>query len=158
MAGFATRTRRICSLTAVALMLTPPAGAGASEHASATLDAVIARLDRSRVHDRAALQRAPSRTEQARLARHLAQVHSAAADAVRPDADTALVAMLSEAADAYSALARAAIGGSAARFQTAADAVRRTDASLTAAVAAAGGRRAIRPVAPPAAPSSGSSR
>ena len=156
MAGFAIRTRGVCALAAVALMLALPAGAGASTHAGAALDAVIARLDRDRVHDRAALQRARSRSEQARLARHLALVHSAAADAVRPEA-AALGAQLSEAAGAYSALARAATGESATRYAAAADAVGRTDARLAAAVKATGRPSAIRPVAPAAAPSSGSS-
>lgn len=148
-----TRTRRICTLAAIALTLATPGDAVASGPTSAQasrIEAVIAPFDRERVRDRAALARARTRAGQRRVALRLERAHRAAADALRPAADATLVARLSEAADAYAELAEAS---SAVRFAAAAEAVLRADERLTAAV---GRRSAIRPVIAPE-PSSGPS-
>ena len=96
------------------------------------LPAVLATLDRARVRDRAALRRALTRAAQARWARSLARAHREAAASLRllaGPATGALLAALSDAASAYSGLARAA-GALAARQD-----VERAEARLTSALA-----------------------
>jgi hypothetical protein len=134
----------ICAAAMAALVTATPGAVMASESRT---PGVLARLDRARVHDRAALRRAGSPVAQARVADRLARAHLAAAAALRPGAGNAtLIADLSGAGRAYQALAHAATGASPARYAAAADAVRRADAQLAAAVA--------RPAAPVQRPAS----
>jgi len=97
------------------------------------LPRVLATLDQARVRRRTALRRAATAARQARLARDLARDHVAAVDSLRPVAGRAgasLVDRLSDAADAYLALARAANLGSASRFDAARGDVRSAEARL----------------------------
>jgi hypothetical protein len=119
------------------------------------LPTVLAALDRSRVRGRAALGRAATGAGQARLARRLADAHLAAAASLRPvegRAGEPLVGELSEVAAAYSALARAASGGSAPGFQTAREDVATAEARLAQAIAPFH-RRQTASVQPPPSPS-----
>jgi hypothetical protein len=83
---------------------------------------VLAALDGRRIRTRAALDRAAGRGGQSRLARRLAGAHTVAAESLRPVAGrtgSPLIDELAHVASGYSALARAASGGSPAPFRTA---------------------------------------
>jgi hypothetical protein len=121
------------------------------------LPRVLAALDRARVRDRAALARAATGADQARLARRLASAHLAAAESLRAVAGPAgepLLGGLSDVAGAYSALASAASAGSVLDFQTARETVATAEAGLAggiARVAPPRGRQAavVQPSPPP---------
>jgi hypothetical protein len=93
-------------------MLAIPARAPAdpARQLRARAPAILGRLDRIRVSERAALQRASTAAAQARSARRLADAYADAAAAARPvaPAGVALPRALSDAADAYGRLALAA--------------------------------------------------
>jgi hypothetical protein len=125
------------------------------------LPAVLAALDRSRVRGRAALGRAATGAGQARLAHRLADAHLAAADSLRPvegRAGQPLVRELSEVADAYSALARAASAGSAPGFQSAREDVATAEARLTRVIAPFHRRQAAAVQPPPSPPTTPATR
>jgi hypothetical protein len=114
----------------------------------------LATLDSARVQLRRELRAAAGADRQARVARRLAAAHRTALGALRPLAATSLNDALSEAAGVYDALARAAVGTSASRFDSARADVDAADARVDAAVSrlAAAAAPAVRrlPVAAPA--------
>lgn len=103
------------------------------------LPRVLARLDRARREERAALGSARRHTVQQATARRLAGAHADAGDALRPVAGEAgepLVRELLATAGAYRALARAIAGPSPSRLRAARRAAQATDARLSSAVGA----------------------
>lgn len=103
------------------------------------LPRVLARLDRARREERAALGTTHRRTAQQATAGRLADAHADAADALRPLAGTAgapLVRELAATAGAYRALAQAIAGPSASSLRAARRAAQATDARLSAAIGA----------------------
>jgi hypothetical protein len=116
----------------------------------ARLPAVVARLNRARIHGRAALERAHTRSAQASLARGLGDAHrEAAASLGRTAGARALARTLLRTARAYEALARAARDESAIRFDSARGRIRDAETTLASALDDARRPRAVRTAAPP---------
>jgi len=95
---------------------------------------VLVRLDQVRVRDRAALLRARTPSEQARLADRLADDHLVALTALREVDAAPLDDRLAAARHAYEALHGAVTDGSAARYAAARQAVQAAETRLTSAV------------------------
>jgi hypothetical protein len=103
------------------------------------LPAVVDRLDRRRSKHRARLNGAPTNESQALAARLLGVDHRAAARSLRSlggPAAAPLIRDLTNVADAYRALARAADDASPGEFASAATGIRHAEAGLTGGVAA----------------------
>jgi hypothetical protein len=101
------------------------------------LSAALRRLDRARVDDRAALERARSQAAQAAAARRLANAYSVAVKAVRERAGggaASLVERLATAGRAYAHLSVAARDGSIVRFDAARREVNAAEAGVASAV------------------------
>ena len=106
---------------------------------SERLRAAVAALGAQRDRARTRLGRASTPRGQRLLAQDLARIHSRAATALDGLAEADSVkASVRRAADAYSSLAASAGSGSAGRWERASERVRRSEAVLAQAIAAAG--------------------
>jgi hypothetical protein len=114
------------------------------------LTRALVQLDQARVRDRAALGRARTPGEQAKLADRLADEHLVALTAVRGRDAAPLEDGLAAARQAYESLHEAATAGSAARYGAARQAVQAADTRLTSAVDDALRPQGDRLAAPPA--------